>query len=38
MVVYGLTPYGYFAGMQIPLPLSLAAAATAYPGVRPTGV
>lgn len=33
MVVYGMNPIGYFAGTQIPLPLPLAAAATAYPGV-----
>ena len=33
-----MNPYGYFAGMQIPLPISMAAAANAYPGVKPIGV
>ena len=38
MVIYGPTPYGYFAGMQIPLPQALNAAARGLPGIQPNGL
>lgn len=35
LVVYGASPYGYFAGMQVPLPTPMMNAAGGYTGPIP---